>query len=43
MTVDALRKNPRPWMTDGAVEFIEKHLLSKDEVIEYGGGWSSLW
>jgi len=38
-----LRQNPRPWMTDGSIDFIEANLRTTDEVIEYGGGWSSLW
>lgn len=42
-TEDQLRANPRPWMTDGSIEFIEKHIRPTDHVIEYGGGWSSLW
>lgn len=42
-TEEELRANPRPWMTDSAVEFIEKNLNPVDYVIEYGGGWSSLW
>lgn len=38
-----LRKNPKPWMTQGSIDFIEKNLLSTDTVIEFGGGWSSIW
>lgn len=30
-------------MTDGSIEFIERHLKSTDKVLEFGGGWSSLW
>jgi hypothetical protein len=43
MNADELRKNPRPWMTDDAIDFIERNLRVTDEIIEYGGGWSSLW
>lgn len=38
-----LRKNPRPWMTNGSIDFIEQNLLPTDNVIEFGGGWSSIW
>jgi hypothetical protein len=30
-------------MTDGAIDFIEKNMSATDKVIEFGGGWSSLW
>lgn len=43
MNEDDLRKNPRPWMTDGAIQFIEEHIQPTDSVIEFGGGWSSLF
>jgi hypothetical protein len=42
-TEEQLRANPRPWMTDGAVDFIERNLRPTDRVIEFGGGWSSIW
>lgn len=43
VTEAELRANPRPWMTDGSIEFIEKNLRPTDRVIEFGGGWSTLW
>lgn len=42
-TEEELRANPRPWMTDGAIEFMERSLRPTDKVIEFGGGWSTLW
>lgn len=30
-------------MTDGAIDFIESNIRSSDSVIEFGGGWSSLF
>lgn len=43
MTNEELRKNPKPWMTNKSIEFIEQNLLPTDNVIEFGGGWSSIW
>jgi len=43
MTEDELRANPRPWMTDGSVEFIENNLRLSDTVLDFGGGWSTIW
>lgn len=43
VTEAELRANPRPWMTDGSIDFIERHLRPTDKVVEFGGGWSTLW
>ena len=38
-----LRANPRPWLTDDSIQFIEANLRPTDRVIEFGGGWSTIW
>lgn len=38
-----LEKEPRPWMTPAAVDFLELNVRSTDRVIEFGGGGSSRW
>jgi hypothetical protein len=43
MNENELRVNPRPWMTDDSIDFIESKLRPTDTVIEFGGGWSSLF
>lgn len=35
--------NPRPWMTEGVIQFLERNVLASDVVLEFGGGASSLW
>ncbi len=43
MSEEHLRKNPIPWLTRNSIEFIEKNIKSTDNVLEFGGGWSSIW
>lgn len=38
MNENELRVNPRPWMTDDSIDFIESKLRPTDTVIEFGGG-----
>lgn len=43
ITEEELRKNPKPWFTTDSIAFIEEHLDPQYTVIEFGGGWSSIW
>lgn len=43
ITEAELRANPKPWLTDGSIAFIDRHLRPTDHVLEFGGGWSTLW
>lgn len=43
MNEKQLRLNPRPWLTSGSIDFIEKKINCEDTVLEFGGGWSSIW
>lgn len=38
------KRNPdKPWLTPGAVEFLESHLTPEMNALEYGSGRSTLW
>lgn len=43
MSNEELRKNPMPWFTPSSINFIESILSPDDTIIEFGGGWSSIW
>ena len=42
MSID-IWADPKPWMTEGLIEFVEKGLKPDDVVLEFGGGASSVW
>jgi hypothetical protein len=36
-------KDPKPWMTDGLVGWLEQNVRPSDRVLEFGGGASTMW
>lgn len=35
--------DPKPWMTEGLVAWLDKNILPSDRVLEFGGGASTVW
>jgi len=35
--------NPKPWMNDGAVNYYESIMSKGMKILEFGGGFSTLW
>jgi hypothetical protein len=42
MSID-IWADPKPWMTEGLIQFLEQELSKDDIVLEFGGGASSIW
>jgi hypothetical protein len=42
MSID-IWADPKPWMTEGLIQFVEQELRPDDIVLEFGGGASSIW
>lgn len=41
--LDAMFRNPRPWLPQAAIDFLSRNARKDDIVLEFGGGTSSLW